>query len=226
MRKIRQKLCCSSSWGHFTYWKQVRHSRLQGVFFILISQHLILKAATEIQNTWKLKKILSLYQTREILWALWLLKCSRPQPRSQSPLDNRNVSVLKSVGIYLYPGESENAGTTPAFKAAALLAHHWPPSPPRPVPFCCHQSDKKAELSHVYRTQEHANDLHMSEMKILSKADTKGATLTGSVCITQMTLFANPPCPWPSEEPSQTPHVPRGSANGLNISALIPVIFN
>lgn len=87
------------------------------------------------------------------------------------------------VGICLYPGESENTGTSSAFKAAALLDHHQLLSHPDLFPSAVtRDSDKKAELSHVHRTQEYANYFHMSEMKIFSKTDIK-APHTHSQCV-------------------------------------------
>lgn len=75
------------------------------------------------------------------------------------------------AGIYLHPGESE--GTAQPQPSRLQLSWITTDRLPHPdlSPFAVtRDSDKKAQLSHVHRTQEYANDCHMSEMEIFSKA--------------------------------------------------------
>lgn len=66
----------SSVWSlSIWYWEQHQKYRTSGSF----------------------KKFYHATKTREILRALWPLKRMRAQPRSQSPLNDRNISVPKSV---------------------------------------------------------------------------------------------------------------------------------
>lgn len=100
----------------------------------------------------------------------------RSLPRSQSPLNNWNVSVPKSVleleFIFTLKKVKTQVQTQPSkLQLSWITTEHLPH--PDLFPFAAtRDGDKKAELSHMHRTQECANDFHMTEMKIFSKIDT------------------------------------------------------
>lgn len=153
---------------------------------------------------------------------------------SQKPIPTEQLECFCSkkcfgVGIYLYPEESENTGTDSAFKAAALLDHHRAPSPPRPVPFCCYQRrrQKGRIVTHAQNTGmckwlPHDRDENIFQDRHIKVPHIQAIPHRAA----HNWLFANPPCQWPSDESSQTLQVPCARANGLNISALISMIFN